>query len=202
MPRVGVKQKGTRQGAGSAVDKSSAKSSLHPNSRTFKQVARAVHRQARLTSKELDRMKKTEIGMGKVSWLMENMDAGDEERRVYTPLEMSRLVVRYMARIQDQIDELDEAQLSRGRKIVHNGRRDDLVRQQGYERKEYAGAGIELPDLTNGKVYKLIATAIDDEFDVGQLGKIVWRRFNAKMAAKFAAQAGEAVDEDGAMDDE
>ncbi|KAJ2747785.1 translation machinery-associated protein 16 [Coemansia sp. BCRC 34301] len=146
------------------VSKIKDKEKAHPYSRKARQINRAMHKETNIAKAKSERINAA-LGRGqKVVWFRDNMDKSDShddeeesdekpKKKMWTMLELRQLVDVYLARNDEDVEAI-LAKKSEGKNLPQ---KESLFLQLvESENKEAKLAGVEVPDLTNGAVVKVL----------------------------------------------
>ncbi|KAI8978941.1 translation machinery-associated protein 16 [Pilobolus umbonatus] len=142
---------------------------IHPYSRKAQQITRVYQRKEKLAKKESQRAHNP-IGD---RWLWFRY-IFDEDKITATKEEMHELIELYLMRHDEEIEEL-EAERHKGHKKPKSPRQILLETLREQELNEY-NSGMELPDMTNGKILKLLR---DWDGDKNSMSRIKTIRISA-----------------------
>ncbi|KAI8981789.1 hypothetical protein BDF20DRAFT_986804 [Mycotypha africana] len=123
---------------------------IHPYSRKAHQLSRVYQRREKMSEKE----KKKAANPKGERWVWFRY-AFDEEKPAATKAELQELVEIYLQRHDEEINELEAARTRGHNRKAKTPRQEFLEALKESETNEYI-AGMELPDMTNGKMLKLL----------------------------------------------
>lgn len=122
---------------------------VHPNSRRAKEICRKAFREQKLEKTKSSATARLEILAEKLMWFQENIN---EEKKTFTKNELTEYAENYMRRYDDELEQISIVESVGNRQgHQHAARESALKLTMDAEKNEYEGAGIEVPDLINGK---------------------------------------------------
>ncbi|KAI9482677.1 MAG: translation machinery-associated protein 16 [Benjaminiella poitrasii] len=139
--------------------------SIHPYSRKAHQISRVYQRREKLAQQE----KKKQSNPKGERWLWFK-EAFGEEKSVATKPELQQLIEIYLQRHDEEIEQLEQER-NRGHRKPKSSRQELLESIKESEKNEYA-SGMELPDMTNGKVLKLLREWNGDKNGMSRIATI------------------------------
>ncbi|KAI7906230.1 uncharacterized protein BX663DRAFT_558765 [Cokeromyces recurvatus] len=139
--------------------------SIHPYSRKAHQLSRVYQRREKLAQQE---KKKQNNPIGE-RWLWFR-EAFGEEKSAATKAEMHQLIELYLQRHDEEIEHLEQER-HRGHKKPKSSRQELLESIRDSEKNEYI-SGMELPDMTNGKLLKLLREWNGDKNGMSRIATI------------------------------
>ncbi|KAI8061861.1 translation machinery-associated protein 16 [Gilbertella persicaria] len=122
---------------------------IHPYSRKAHQISRVHQRKEKLAAQE---KKKSNNPIGE-RWIWFRY-AFDEDKSVATKADMHELIEIYLTRHDEEIDTL-ESDRNKGHRKPKTPRQELLESIRQSEMNEYV-SGMELPDMTNGRILRLL----------------------------------------------
>jgi len=129
---------------------------VHPNSRQATRLCAKAHRENRMDDQVKKRSQKLEHTGDRCRWFQEHLDP---DKATYTKQECCHLIDVYLGRFADELEQIGIKQSMKGRSgLQHAARHDAITRTQEAERSEYDSAGLEIPDLVNGKSLAYLRT--------------------------------------------
>ncbi|KAI9273643.1 translation machinery-associated protein 16 [Sporodiniella umbellata] len=138
---------------------------IHPYSRKAHQLSRVYQRREKMAKKE----KQKSVNPIGDRWLWFRY-AMDEDKTVITRPEIHDLIEIYLARNDEELEELENSR-NKGHRTPKTPRQDLLEALKLREANEYI-SGLELPDLTNGKVVKLLREWDGDRNSMSRMSTI------------------------------
>lgn len=132
------------------VEKQKGGNKLHPKGRKIKQLTRAQIRQDRLQVQKSKRSDAQSQKLLRLHFFKSFIEKIEQES--YTISEIHDMVVAYIERNNDELDQL-KAQRRPGR--PSSSRQDSLQMQLEYDNREY-NDGFTLPDLRNPQIVKAL----------------------------------------------
>ncbi|KAG0738692.1 hypothetical protein G6F26_009907 [Rhizopus arrhizus] len=138
---------------------------IHPYSRKAQQLSRVYQRREKMAKKEAQ--KSTNPIGDRWIWFRY---AFDEEKSAATKKELYELIELYLARHDEEIEQLENDRC-RGHRKPKSPRQDLLEALKEREANEYV-SGLELPDLTNGKTLKLLREWDGDKNSMSRISTI------------------------------
>jgi len=122
---------------------------IHPNSRKAWQKARHEHHESKKELRRTDSNVKLGAQGEKMKWFKDNLSLF-EEKNVYDNNEVKTLVEKYLARFDDERDQIAIVNSIKGRHGRMHASRDDNIRFiQEKETIDFNSSGLEIPDLFN-----------------------------------------------------
>ncbi|XP_069110218.1 translation machinery-associated protein 16-like [Argopecten irradians] len=127
------------------------KKPIHPNSRKAQQLTRKASRDQRLGAKNLN-TQRTELLADRLVWFQQNVDV---EKKCLKKCELASLCKKYLARFEDELDQIDIIQnIGNRQRRQHASREAAISLTLAKEKEEFASNGLELPDLVNAKNFE------------------------------------------------
>ncbi|XP_003382505.1 PREDICTED: translation machinery-associated protein 16-like [Amphimedon queenslandica] len=148
---------------------------LHPNSRKAARLTREAQRLIKIEKIKQRKENKTSTLVSKLMWFRNSLD---ETKSFYTREEVEELIELYLHRLDDELDSITERQergcLSAHYRMQHASREDTIRLLITQEQHTFLTTGIEIPDLTNGKVYK---TFLEWSGDASKISNLKMKKF-------------------------
>lgn len=167
----------------------------HPNSRKVKQLSKQCHKVAsREKSQMLTYMKHNLFGE-KLIWFKEHIDP---EIKELTPEILDNLIQKYLARFDEELEQIQlKHSVGQRKKRQHASREDVITSTKQREMEEYLGCGMELVDLFNSKQLELLKSWTGE---LRFLPNFVKKRFSKSFLEKKFKQASIIESEDQAQE--
>eukprot|EP00128_Syssomonas_multiformis_P004955 Colp12_sorted_trinity150504_noHs@21901 len=137
------------KGVQKAIEKKGG--AIHPKSRRFKQLNKTTHKIDAAARKKADHAKIILVTVRKYKWFQSNLLG--EEKTEYTKEEMLQLILAYINRHDEEIEQLTAQSKKPGHKmtVAKANRLEELESLKKDELKALQTCGYEAPDLTDGK---------------------------------------------------
>ncbi|XP_071829616.1 translation machinery-associated protein 16-like [Apostichopus japonicus] len=131
-----------------------AKKLIHPNSRKAHKVgAKEIHNDKVKKVHRATSLKQS-VQQEKMLWVKEHLD---EEKTIYSKQELCELVERYLERFDEEMEQINIIQGISARKSNQHAPRESAIRLTlQKEITDFETCGIEMPDLCNGKILKIL----------------------------------------------
>ena len=125
------------------------KTVIHPNSRQASQLARQSHHEMKKQKSKLDTTVKQEQLRLKLQWFQDNMAP---HKTCFTKHDLAVMVTNYLDRFKEELEQINIVNTVGNRQTKQHVARETAIRlTEEREKNEFEGAGIEVPDLINGK---------------------------------------------------
>ncbi|ESP03902.1 hypothetical protein LOTGIDRAFT_212070 [Lottia gigantea] len=125
----------------------SGNKAIHPNSRKATVFQRDQKHKARIDGSRQVKSLRQDASLDKFLWFQQNMD---EEKLVFSKKELTDLVLKYMDRFEEEIEQIsivNSIGCRANSKNQHASRLDSIKFTQDKEENEFSSTGLEVPNL-------------------------------------------------------
>lgn len=138
---------------GNKVNRSGGKSKLiNPNSRKASQLMKANNKFNKDSSNAQSAVTKVDLLHRKLLWFQDNVDS---DLTCYTDDLMRELTKCYMARLDEELEEIEYVQnIGKRNCTQHSSRERMIVHTKEHEDMLFKSSGLEVPDLKSPTAYK------------------------------------------------
>ncbi|XP_070544126.1 translation machinery-associated protein 16-like [Ptychodera flava] len=126
---------------------------VHPSSRKAAQLTRGAQRKEKRSLRESERSIRQNALLEKLYWFHDRLDP---DKTVYTKGEVCQLIELYLERFDDELEQIDIVHSIKNRQGRQHASREAAIKTTlEKERNEYETCGLEVPDLMNGKHFRI-----------------------------------------------
>ncbi|CAI9743297.1 Hypothetical predicted protein [Octopus vulgaris] len=173
------------------------KKAIHPNSRKAMVLARNISHDKRLMKSKKERVSKLNFFIERLQWFkneLENFEGA------ISLSEQTKLVIKYLERFQDELDQIKIINSIGKRKGVRHASREASIKMTiDMERAQFKGEGLEIPDLLNPDNVSVLKSW-DGEYSF--VPKIKTTRVSSSKVRMDNIHSSDAKDGDGGDDDD